>query len=286
MFTHRDTPGAWRRYPELVLAAAPPPRPCPRRGTGLRAGTARWVGGPPQDWCGRAVLYSAVQASSASGRPVTAVKTRSTRVENSARIALCSRSIFAFVVEYGAVRMCRMPLSVQIRPDITGPGPVPKRAVKTLPLSVRIWPGIPCRASAWPTGRAVARSTTAAQTMPEPATSSEYRPPTGTTVAQLPEPRPQTVAQEPEPRCHPSTGTAHTPPREPPCTNGKQKAPSMFGRGSGLVAGAGFDSRDLWVMSQADTVQPSPALTSGFRQSTIKRLQCSHEQTCRHPSPV
>jgi hypothetical protein len=44
---------------------------------------------------------------------------------------------------------------------------------------------------------------------PEPETSPKCRPPTGTTVAQLPEPRPQPVAQEPEPRCPASTGTAH-----------------------------------------------------------------------------
>src|ERR1700733_8612714 len=34
------------------------------------------------------------------------------------------------------------------------------------------------------------------------------RPPTGTTVAQLPEPRPQTVTQEPEPTCPAFTGLA------------------------------------------------------------------------------
>jgi hypothetical protein len=63
----------------------------------------------------------------------------------------------------------RIPLSAQIRSNITGPGPRPNRAVKTLPLSVRICSGIPCRrsaaVSAWPTGRAVARTTTRAHTM-------------------------------------------------------------------------------------------------------------------------
>ena len=97
-------------------------------------------------------------------------KTRSTRVKNSARIVLCSRSTFPVVVgEYGAVSRCRMPLSAQIRSNITGPGPRPKRPVKTLPLSVRICCGTPwlrsASASAWHTGRAVARSTTFAQTM-------------------------------------------------------------------------------------------------------------------------
>ena len=60
-----------------------------------------------------------------------------------------------------------MPLLAQIRSKSTGPGPWPKRAVKTLPLSVRIWSGTPwvrsahCRASQ--TGLAVARATTRAQ---------------------------------------------------------------------------------------------------------------------------
>jgi hypothetical protein len=39
------------------------------------------------------------------------------------------------VGEYGAVSRCRMPLSAQIRSNITGPGPRPNRPVKTLPLS-------------------------------------------------------------------------------------------------------------------------------------------------------
>src|SRR5262249_41361802 len=43
----------------------------------------------------------------------------------------------------------------------------------------------------------------------KPGTSTECRPPTGTTVAHLPEPRPQPVAQEPELRCPASTGIAH-----------------------------------------------------------------------------
>ena len=90
-------------------------------------------------------------------------------VKNSARIVLCSRSTFPVVVgEYGAVNRCRIPLSVQIRSNITGPGPRPNRPVNTFPLSVRICSGTPCRpnasASAWHTGRAVARPTTLAQT--------------------------------------------------------------------------------------------------------------------------
>jgi hypothetical protein len=60
-----------------------------------------------------------------------------------------------------------MSLSRQIRSNRTGPGPGPNRAVKTLPLSVRIASGAPWRAiaasSASHTGRAVARATTAAE---------------------------------------------------------------------------------------------------------------------------
>ena len=45
-------------------------------------------------------------------------------VKNSARIVLCSRSTFPVVVgEYGVVSRCRIPLSAQIRSNITGPGP-------------------------------------------------------------------------------------------------------------------------------------------------------------------
>jgi hypothetical protein len=65
-----------------------------------------------------------------------AANIRSFGVKNSRRIVLCSRSTFPVVVgEYGAVSRCRMPLSVQIRSNITGPGPLPNLAVNTLPLS-------------------------------------------------------------------------------------------------------------------------------------------------------
>jgi hypothetical protein len=53
-------------------------------------------------------------------------------------MVLCKRSTFSVVVEYGVVSRCLMPLLVQIRSNITGPGPMPNRAVNTLPLSVRI----------------------------------------------------------------------------------------------------------------------------------------------------
>lgn len=58
-------------------------------------------------------------------------------VKNSARSVLCQRSILPVVVgEWGLVKMCLMPLLVQIRSNSTGPVPGPKRAVNTLPLSV------------------------------------------------------------------------------------------------------------------------------------------------------
>lgn len=72
------------------------------------------------------------------------------------------------VGERGAVRRWRIPLSAQMRSNSTGPGPGPKRAVNTLPLSVRIASGTPCARMAWArashTGRAVARATTRAHT--------------------------------------------------------------------------------------------------------------------------
>jgi hypothetical protein len=72
------------------------------------------------------------------------------------------------VGEYGLAVRCLIPLSAQIRSNITGPGPRPNLAVKTLPLSVRICSGTPWRRSAslsaWQTGRAVARMTAFAQT--------------------------------------------------------------------------------------------------------------------------
>src|SRR6185312_11886263 len=79
------------------------------------------------------------------------------------------RAAFPVVVgEYGLAVRCLIPLSAQIRSNRTGPGPRPNRAVKTLPLSVRICSGTPWRRSASPsarqTGRAVARSTTLAHT--------------------------------------------------------------------------------------------------------------------------
>ena len=114
----------------------------------------------PHDWCGRAVLYSFTHPSSAACNSPMVANIRSFGVKNSSRIVLCSRSTFPVVVgEYGAVSRCLMPLSAQIRAGHHRPGPAPNRAVNTFPLSVKIWEGTPCRASAslsaWHTGRAV-----------------------------------------------------------------------------------------------------------------------------------
>jgi hypothetical protein len=61
-----------------------------------------------------------------------------------------------------------IPFSTQIQSNSTGPGPGPNLAVKTLPLSVKICSGIPWRrmanSNASQVGRAVARSTTNAET--------------------------------------------------------------------------------------------------------------------------
>src|SRR4029079_13021209 len=71
------------------------------------------------------------------------------------------------VGDRGAVRMCLMPFSRQIRSNSTSPVPGPNRPGNTLPLSVRISRGTPWvridHANASHTGRAVARSTTRAE---------------------------------------------------------------------------------------------------------------------------
>jgi hypothetical protein len=81
---------------------------------------------------------------------------------------LCQRSILPVVVgDLGAVRICVIPLSRQIRSNNTGPGPGPKRAVNTLPWSDKMCSGVPCtciaNVSASHTGRAVARANTLAE---------------------------------------------------------------------------------------------------------------------------
>jgi hypothetical protein len=53
---------------------------------------------PPQDWCGRVVLYSVTQASSAACSSLIAACCRPASVKNSARMVLCSRSTFPVVV--------------------------------------------------------------------------------------------------------------------------------------------------------------------------------------------
>ena len=127
-------------------------------------------GRPPQDWCGRAVLYSLTQRSSACCRPASVAYWPSAARKNSARMVLRSRPALPVVAgEYGLASRCLMPLPAQIRAGQDRPGPRPDRAVKTLPLPVRICSGTPRRRTAPPsarhTGRAVARSTAFAHTM-------------------------------------------------------------------------------------------------------------------------
>jgi hypothetical protein len=55
-------------------------------------------GRPPQDWCGRVVLYSATHPSSAACSSPIVANSPSFGVKNSARIVLCSRSTFPVVV--------------------------------------------------------------------------------------------------------------------------------------------------------------------------------------------
>ncbi len=78
-----------------------------------------------------------------------------------------------------------IPLSMQILSNNTGPGPGPKRAVNTLPLSDRICSGAPCsfiaNSSASHTGRAVARATTLAEV-----TNREWSSMPDTILASLP----------------------------------------------------------------------------------------------------
>ena len=67
-------------------------------------------------------------------------------VGNSARRVRWNRSIFPVVVgDRGAVSRCSMPFSRQIRSKSTSIGGCPNRPVNTLPLSVRICCGTPCR---------------------------------------------------------------------------------------------------------------------------------------------
>ena len=115
------------------------------------------------------VLYSTTHASSEAWASAIVANSRSCTRTHSARIVLWNRSTFPVVVgDRGAVNKCRTPFSMQTRSNNTGPGPGPNRAVNTFPLSVKIPSGTPClriaAASASHTGRAVARTTSFADT--------------------------------------------------------------------------------------------------------------------------
>ena len=85
-----------------------PPRSRPGRPSVNRSAGTR----PPQDRCGRSVLYSHHPRVQRRLRLARWWPTPLMRSKNSARIVLCSRSTFPVVVgEYGAVRMCRIPFS-------------------------------------------------------------------------------------------------------------------------------------------------------------------------------
>ena len=137
-FTHRDTPAGRFAGAAAVTGAGTDAAAESSAMTDRSASRNRSAGGrPPQDWCGRAVLYSHTQPSSAACSSSTAANVPSLGVKNSARIVLCSRSTFPVVVgEYGAVSRCRMPLSAQIRSNSTSAGRgLVKRPVNCLPLS-------------------------------------------------------------------------------------------------------------------------------------------------------
>jgi hypothetical protein len=99
-FTRRDTPAG--RLAGRVTAAAI----C---GAGVArvfsaaiersASRNRSIGGrPPQDWCGRSVLYSLTHSSSAACSSPMDANNRSLPVKNSRRMVLSSRSILPVVV--------------------------------------------------------------------------------------------------------------------------------------------------------------------------------------------
>ena len=78
-----------------------------------------------------------------------AVVTDRVHADESARIVLCSRSIFPDVVgEYGAVSGCLIPFVVAQLVEAHRPRAETDRVVNTLPLSVRICSGTPWRADA------------------------------------------------------------------------------------------------------------------------------------------
>ena len=98
----------------------------------------------PSDWCGRSVLYSSRQASSAA---CSAASEANGPCTSSSSICSdwCSRSILPVVVgDLGLVRRGVMPFSRQIRSNSTSAGRgLMNRPVNTVPLSVSTSSGTP-----------------------------------------------------------------------------------------------------------------------------------------------
>ena len=94
-----------------------------RSGSGEDAGANRLAGkAMPSDWCGRSVLYSCRQASSAACSASSAANGPCTSSSSRCRV-WCSRSIFPVVVgEWGLVSRWVMPFSRQIRSNSTSAG--------------------------------------------------------------------------------------------------------------------------------------------------------------------
>ena len=117
-----------------------------RSSSGEDAGVNRLAGkAMPSDWCGRSVLYSARQASSAACS--ASMLSNGPWTSSSSRCRVwCSRSIFPVVVgEWILVSRWVMPFSRQIRSNSTSTGTpgLWNRPVNTLPLSVSTSCGIP-----------------------------------------------------------------------------------------------------------------------------------------------
>jgi hypothetical protein len=130
----------------------------PKRSAGVRM---------PSAWCGRRVLYSTTQASTAACASATSANIRP--ASSSARTVLWNRSILPVVVgERTPVNRWVMPRSRHSRSNNTTPGGRPNRPVNTLPLSLSSSSGSPWRSRACRNTRhtacAVARCTTPAAT--------------------------------------------------------------------------------------------------------------------------
>ena len=106
-------------------------------GTSVGAFNGAWGAGrgPEADIDELAAVWRGLRRSACA----SALDSNTLPFKNSRRSVLCHRSTMPVVVgDRGAVRMCLIPFSRQIRSNNTSPVPGPNRPVKTLPLSVRI----------------------------------------------------------------------------------------------------------------------------------------------------